>query len=412
MRLLHTSDWHLGQTLHNYDRSWEHQQFLDWLLAVLEAHEIDALLISGDIYDNANPSAATQRMFYRFLMDARQRVPHLNIVLIAGNHDSPGRLEAPAPFLESFDAYVVGSPQRGAEGNLRYEDLIVPLRDRHGETRAWCIAMPFLRVSDVPRVTTENDGYIEGITQAYAQAQAHALGLRQPGQAIIALGHCHMAGGQSSEHSERRVLIGGSEMLSSSLFSDHVAYVALGHLHLAQRVGGTEHIRYSGSPLPLSFAETGYKHQILKVELVGEGLNTVEPIHVPRAVPLLRIPEKHAPLAEVEAILSALELDPCEAHASPYLEVRVQLDGPEPALRARIESAISDKAVRLARIDTSTTRSEAATGTELKSLDDLGRLDPAQIFANAFTARFGSGPDDALLKAFTEIVSQPDEVTP
>ena len=108
MRILHTSDWHLGQTLHQFERGFEHTQFLSWLLDTLVSEQVVDLLIAGDVFDNTNPSAASQTQLYRFLTEARTQVPHLNFVMTAGNHDSPGRLEAPAHFLTLFDASVVG----------------------------------------------------------------------------------------------------------------------------------------------------------------------------------------------------------------------------------------------------------------------------------------------------------------
>jgi exonuclease SbcD len=408
MRLLHTSDWHLGQTLHGHERGWEHQQFLDWLIDVLVEHDIDALLISGDIFDNANPSAASQTQLYRFLTAARARVAHLNIVLIAGNHDSPGRLEAPAPFLNAFDAHVIGFVRRDAGGEIDLDRMVLPLRDRAGEIAAWCLAIPFLRLSDVPRLETQGDAYLEGIATLYRQAQQHAQTLRLPGQALIALGHCHMAGGQVSEQSERRIVIGGAEMLSSTLFDADIAYAALGHLHLAQKVGGQERIRYSGSPLPLSFAEIDYPHQVLKIELEGAQLRAVEPIGVPRAVPLLRVPKIAAPLDEVEAELNALDLPGCAPEAMPYLEVRVRLEQPEPGLRARIEAALAGKPVRLARIDARIAKPDAPAPEA--ALDDLGQLDPLAIFNSAFAARYGAAPPADLLAAFNEIFNATDEV--
>jgi DNA repair protein SbcD/Mre11 len=412
MRLLHTADWHLGQTLHNFDRSWEHQRFLDWLLETLAAREIDALLVCGDIFDSANPSAASQRLLYRFLMDARRRVPHLNVVLIAGNHDSPGRIEAPAPFLEAFDACAVGFVPRNTDGEVDPRRLVVPLRGRDGAVEVWCLAIPFLRLSDLPRVEGEGDAYLDGVGALYRRAQDEARAQRQPGQALVALGHCHMAGGQVSEWSERRIVVGGAEQLSSALFGPEIAYAALGHLHLAQQAGGAEHIRYSGSPLPLSFAEIDYPHQVLEVELAGERLAGVTPIPVPRAVPLLRVPKVAAPLAEVETALAALDVGEVAPEAMPYLEVRLRLDGPEPGLRARIEAALEAKPVRLARIDTASGRRPDAAGAPGVSLDDLGRLDPLAIFGSAYAAKYGEAPPEPLLAAFQEILAAPEEEAP
>ena len=141
MRLIHTSDWHLGQTLHNFERGYEHQAFLDWLLVTLDSEQAEALLISGDIFDTANPSAASQKQFYRFLQQAKARVPHLNIVIIAGNHDSPGRLEAPGPLLETLDATVIGFVPRLTDGSINLHKLVVPIKNKSGEVKAWCLAI-------------------------------------------------------------------------------------------------------------------------------------------------------------------------------------------------------------------------------------------------------------------------------
>ncbi|HNW78041.1 MAG TPA: exonuclease subunit SbcD, partial [Candidatus Competibacteraceae bacterium] len=183
MRLLHTSDWHLGQTLLDFDRSYEHQCFLDWLLDTLDNEQIDALLIAGDIFDNPNPSAAAQKQFYRFLSSAKQRLPHLHTVIIAGNHDSPGRLEAPAPLLDELDATPIGYITRDAEQRIELDRLVVPLRNRQGAIAAWCLAIPFLRPGDVPKIDTPGDAYLDGVRALYRQALDQALTRRQPDQA-------------------------------------------------------------------------------------------------------------------------------------------------------------------------------------------------------------------------------------
>ena len=138
MKLLHTSDWHLGQSLNQYDRNFEHTRFLAWLLDTLEAEKVEALVIAGDVFDSTNPSAASQAQLYQFLTQARQRVPHLGIVMTAGNHDSPGRMEAPAPFLSLLDASVVGQVGRSVDG-IDWDRIVVPLKNREGLVSAWCI---------------------------------------------------------------------------------------------------------------------------------------------------------------------------------------------------------------------------------------------------------------------------------
>ncbi len=401
MRFLHTSDWHLGQTLHSFERTYEHQRFLDWLLETIVAERIDALLIAGDVYDNANPSAASQKQLYRFLRQAKSAAPHLNIVIIAGNHDSPGRLEAPGPLLEEHEVSLVGNVQRDADGKIALERMVLPLKDRDGAVAAWCLAVPFLRQGDVPRVDGAADAYAEGIALLYRQVLALALEKRQPGQAIIALGHCHMTGSAQSADSERRIVIGGSDALSASMFGPEVAYAALGHLHLAQSVGQQPHLRYCGSPLPMSFSEIGYRHQVLRFDLDGERAVDITALPVPRTVDLLRVPAHPAPLDEVLAALQALP--PRSGDHPPYLEVRVRLDAPEPGLRARVEAALEGRHARLARIETSLP-ARADDAGETMSLDQLDKLRPDDIFRRLYRQKFDCDAPDEQLAAFTELM--------
>lgn len=407
MRLLHTSDWHLGQTLHNYDRAYEHQCFLDWLVETIVAEQADALLVAGDVFDNANPSAQAQRQLYRFVQQARARAPWLQVVIIAGNHDSPGRLEAPVPLLEVHGATVVGSVPRGAGGEIDLDRLLVPLADRSGAVKAWCMAVPFLRPGDVPRLVEPGDGidpYLQGVALLYRQAFERARSRCGDGQAILAMGHCHMVDGQASLDSERRIVIGGTDALPASMFDPAIAYAALGHLHLAQRVGQKEHLRYCGSPLPLSFSETDYQHQVLRIDLDGTRVREVAGIKVPRAVELLRVPAAPAPLGEVLAALEALSLPELPGHAWPYLEVRVLLERPEPGLRSQIEAALAGKPVRLAKIEPTRKVATAAPLEDAMTLDQLAQLKPDDIFRRLYQQRYGEEAPAEQLSAFTELM--------
>lgn len=406
MRLLHTSDWHLGQSLHNFERHYEHQRFLDWLLDAIVAEQADAVLIAGDVYDHANPPAASQKQLYQFLRRARERVPHLNLVIIAGNHDSPARLDAPGPLLEAHGTRVIGAVQRHADGSIDLESLVLPLTGSSGAVEAWCLAVPFLRPGDVPRGAAEDgaDPYLAGIALLYRQVFELAQQRCQPGQAIVAMGHCHMVDGQMSGDSERRIVIGGTEMLPAGIFAPGIAYAALGHLHLAQTVGQNAHIRYSGSPLPLSFAEVNYAHQVLRIDLDGAAVREIAVLPVPRAVELLRVPSKPAPLTQVLeelAALAPLELAP---EQQPLLEVRVLLEQPEPGLRARIEAALDGKPVRLAKIETSTAPRNGAIDQEVMTLDQLEKLKPDDIFRQLYLQRFGNEAPADQLSAFAELM--------
>ena len=408
MRLLHTSDWHLGQALHNFERTYEHQCFLDWLLDTIVAEQADALLIAGDIFDTSNPSAASQKQWYRFLQQARVRSPRLDIVVIAGNHDSPGRLEAPAPLLEAHGTTVIGHVLRGADGQIDIERLVVPLHGADGTVQAWCLAIPFLRPGDVPRLpdNTPGDPYLNGIALLYQQAYALAEARRTPGQAIVAMGHCHMVNGTASIESERRIVIGGTEALPATIFDPTLAYAALGHLHLAQRIGQQDKLRYCGSPLPLSFAEVGYQHQILRIDLADGAATAVQPLLIPRAVDLLRVPAAPAPLDEVLAALAALDLPERPLHEQPFVEVRVLLDAPEPGLRGRIEAALAGKPLRLAKIEPSRRAGVAGADTTMLSLAQLAQLQPDEVFQRLYQQRYGEAAPPEQMHALAELMRE------
>lgn len=405
MRLLHTSDWHLGQNFFGFSRQYEHQQFLDWLLLVLVEQQIDVLLIAGDIFDTANPPSSAQQQFYQFLCAAKLRTPHLQVVIIAGNHDSPTRLEVPMPFLAAFDMVVVGQVNRQQQ-HIDLEKFVIPLRNAQGQTEAWCLAIPFLRPSDVPRVENADDAYLEGIAALYAQVTELARSKKSEHQALIAMGHCHIVGGQVSHDSERKLVMGGVEMLSSTIFSADTAYVALGHLHFAQAIG-SEHIRYSGSPLPMSFSEINYPHQVVMIELTNGQLQNMTPLLVPRSVPLQRIPAVPQPIEQVLALLQDQDWPMTTPDdQQPYLQVRVLLDKPEPSLRSKIEQVLEDKGVRLVKIESTYKGREYNQEPSFLSLEDVQKIQPDDVFLRLYQQKYGNAPDTVLLALFRDLLNQ------
>ncbi|BAQ75013.1 exonuclease SbcD [Pseudomonas sp. Os17] len=400
LRLFHTSDWHLGQNLHGQERDFEHACFLEWLLRQLKHEQPDVLLIAGDIFDTVNPPVKAQERLYDFIVSAHEQQPALTVVMIAGNHDSGSRIELPAPLMRRLRTHALGRVLWLDDGQLDVERLLLPLPDASGAVRAWCLALPFLRPAEVTG-PQRGDDYLKGIAQVHEWLIAAANAKRQPGQALVAVSHAHMAGGSISEDSERSLIIGNAEALPASLFGADISYVALGHLHQPQKVNGEERIRYSGSPIPLSFSEIGYQHQILDVRLDGETLVSVEPRLIPRAVNLQRLGP--APLGEILDQLGELpDIDLlAEEQRQPWLEVRVRLDEPQPDLRQQVESALQGKAVRLVRIAAEYAgkggRDAQDSGAELIELDQLS---PEELFRRAWRDAYGNEVDDTTLKDF------------
>jgi len=403
MRLFHTSDWHLGQNLHGQERDFEHESFLRWLLARLIDRKPDVLLIAGDIFDTVNPPVKAQERLYDFIVSAHEQNPQLTIVMIAGNHDSGSRIELPAPLMRRLRTHALGRVLWLDDGVLDVERLLLPLTNPKGKVLGWCLALPFLRPAEVTGPTL-GDNYLRGIGQVHEKLIAAANEKRKKGQALIAISHAHMAGGSVSEDSERSLIIGNAEALPASLFGDTITYVALGHLHKPQKVNGEDRIRYSGSPIPLSFSEIGYQHQILEVDCEGGKLASVTPLLIPRAVNLQRIGP--APLAELLLQLKDLpEVDLlADIDRQPWLEVRVKLNEPQPDLRNQIESALENKAVRLVRIAAEYAGKGSRDGDDERDLIELDQLSPQELFSRAWLDNYGSEVDEQTLQDFATLL--------
>lgn len=401
IRILHTADWHLGQTFFGYDRTQEHEHFLDWLAGVLTKNKIDVLIVAGDVFDVSNPSAASQRMFYRFIHRVATENPRLQLVVVAGNHDSAARLESPLPLLQEMRTEIKGIVRK-QNGKIDYEHLLVELKNAAGEVEALCLAVPFLRQGDYPVVETEGNPYAEGVKELYARLLKYALKKRTDGQALVAVGHLLATGSEIAEkdHSER-IIIGGLESVSPESFPEQIVYTALGHIHKAQRVSGRENIRYAGSPLPMSFAEKHYHHGVVKVTLDEGWAVEIEKLEYTPLVRLLSIPATEAAAPdEVLDELRGLELP--EDEPMPYLEVKVKLSEPEPMLRQQVEEILEGKPVRLARI-VSFYRQAAEGSVEEEVLTaGLQEMNPLQIVKATFENSYQTEMPEELVNLFQE----------
>ena len=402
IRILHTADWHLGQTFFGYDRTQEHEHFLDWLAGVLTKNKIDVLIVAGDVFDVSNPSAASQRMFYRFIHRVTTENPRLQLGVVAGNHDSAARLESPLPLLQEMRTEIKGIVHK-QNGKIDYEHLLVELKNAAGEVEALCLAVPFLRQGDYPVVETEGNPYAEGVKELYARLLKYALKKRTDGQALVAVGHLLATGSEIAEkdHSER-IIIGGLESVSPESFPEQIVYTALGHIHKAQRVSGRENIRYAGSPLPMSFAEKHYHHGVVKVTLDEGWAVEIEKLEYTPLVRLLSIPATEAAAPdEVLDELRGLELP--EDEPMPYLEVKVKLSEPEPMLRQQVEEILEGKPVRLARI-VSFYRQAAEGSVEEEVLTaGLQEMNPLQIVKATFENSYQTEMPEELVNLFQEV---------
>lgn len=404
IKILHTADWHLGQSFFGYDRTGEHEAFLDWLAMQIREKEIDALLVAGDVFDVSNPSAVSQRMYYRFIHRITGENANLQIVIVAGNHDSAARLEAPSPLLQELRTEVKGVVRRKDDGEIDYDDLIVPLKNRVGEVEVLCMVVPFLRQGDYPVVETEGNPYAEGVRELYTRLLKRAWERRTENQSIVAVGHLQATGSEIAErdHSERTV-IGGLECVSPDAFAEQIAYTALGHIHKSQRVSGRENVRYAGSPLPMSFAERNYHHGVVIVTLAEGCVVEIERVECPLTVPMESVPKGEA--VPPDQVLEIVENLPEPAGEAPYLEVKVLLEEPEPMFPQQVSEALAGKRYRLARIVPVYRKAGGLTDVVDEWQSGLKEMEPLQIVQSTFERIYQTEMPEELVGLFQEVYS-------
>lgn len=388
MKIIHTGDWHLGQSLFGLDRYWEQEQFLDWLLAELEREKPDLLLVAGDIFDSPNPPARASALYYGFLAKLATSNHRPQVVIIAGNHDSASRLEAPRELLEQLDIQVRGVVRKTNDGNPAFNHLAIPIKS--GGT---CLAVPYLRQGDFSR----EGGYAEGIKAFYHDLVAH---ISEDVEPIIVMGHLHVLGGKVlPDDSSERAIIGGLEYVPEDTFSERIAYTALGHLHRPQRVGDRENVRYAGAPLPMSFTEENYRQGVLMVELGDEGIEvTTLPFTPPLELKTIGPLNKRSVLEEIGKLpdLDKGEELPMDA---PLLRVLVELQEPEPALRAELEESLSGKRARLVLAQPIYPQREGAI--EERSLEHLEQASELEVAQRAYKQLYG----EEMPKPMTELLA-------
>ncbi len=291
MKILHTSDWHLGRTLYGKKRYTEFQLFLDWMLQTIMLEKPDILLIAGDIFDTTTPSNKTQELYYQFLCNVSINTNCRHIVIIGGNHDSPTLLNAPGTILKQLKIHVVGKMMD------RIEDELLVLNDANDNIIALICAVPYLRDSDLRLVEDNESGkdksqkLVDGIKEHYTKIcdlairKREQLGTNIP---IIGLGHLFASGGKAGD-GVRELYIGTLAHFNAAEFPTGIDYLALGHLHIPQIVNNQEHIRYSGSPLAMGFGEVNQQKIILSIEFDKQYISQISSIAIPKFQELARI---------------------------------------------------------------------------------------------------------------------------
>ena len=328
----------------------------------------------------------------------------MQTLMIAGNHDSGYRIEQVEPFLDRFNAKAVGVIGKTAEQKLDLDKLLVPIYDAAQNIVAWCLTLPYLRSAEITGLNEHSSDNQSAVAYLHQQLIAEAKARKQPDQALILMSHAHMLGGETSD-SERPIVVGNEEALSTALFDEMIDYVALGHLHKPQQVG-QPHIRYSGSPIPLSFSELNYKHQVLEVRIDPLQADAqrfqYESLLIPRTVELLRI---RCELSELITELNQLPKDEiAEVCARHFLEIEYVSDAPPPIdLRQQIEQALPANRYRLLRIARRFQNSENSNLQQSKI--DLEPPTPEKLFLDLWE-KMGYQPDPEVSQDFLQLLAE------
>ncbi|MCP1437924.1 exonuclease SbcD [Erwinia persicina] len=315
MRLIHTADWHLGQFFYTKSRAPEHDAFLTWLVGQVEQHQVDAVIVAGDVFDTGSPPSYARELYNRFVVRLHQT--GCQLIILAGNHDSVAMLNESRELLACLNTRVIAAASEDPA------DQVLMLNQRDGQPGAVLCAIPFLRPRDITVSKAGQSGrekqqtLLEAITHHYQRSYAAAVQIRgELPLPIIATGHLTTMGVTKSD-AVRDIYIGTLDAFPAQAFPP-ADYIALGHIHRAQRIADTDHIRYSGSPIPLSFDELGRDKSVFLVDFADGQLQQVMPLTVPLFQPMQMI---KGSLEEIERQLR--EIQPPETGQKVWLDIEI-----------------------------------------------------------------------------------------
>ncbi len=403
MKILHTSDWHLGRSLYGRKRYDEFSAFLDWLARTIEDEDIDVLLVAGDVFDTGTPSNRAQALYYRFLGRISSSCCR-HVVVTAGNHDSPSFLNAPGELLKALNVYVIGSMTQTLE-----DEVIVLKKNPQVEQMeadnvdAIVCAVPYLRDKDVrsvePGETIDDRSrkLVKGIKEHYGHvvkiAQEKKDGITgksagtdpQTAIPIIAMGHLFTAGGKTVDHDGvRELYVGSLAHVHTDIFPLSIDYLALGHLHVPQSVGGLEHIRYSGSPIPMGYGEASQQKYVVILDFGSGKSNLNHDVTVKNKKPEIKLfpVPCFQQLVSIEGSLNHIheKIEELKSQkSSAWLEIEYTGKKIIANLQDILDEAIADSAMEILRIKNRRLMERVISSIrEDETLDDL---DAGDVFS-------------------------------
>lgn len=376
MRIIHTSDWHLGQFFINKSRLQEHQKFIAWLLQQVIEQNIDAVIIAGDVFDTGTPPSYARELFNQFVIGMNKI--NRQLIVLGGNHDSVSTLNESKDILAQLNTRVIASVSDAIE------EQVIELNDQYGQIGAILCAIPYLRPRDVLISKADESG------QQKQQALGQAIGdhyqkLYQVAEnkrnelestvPIIATGHLTAMGVKISE-SVRDIYIGSLEAFPANAFPA-ADYIALGHIHRPQIVAKSEHIRYCGSPIPLSFDELGSQKQVLIVEFSAGKLSSVKPLNIPLFQPMKVIKGDLENIEQQLLLLARNEDENKDAELATWLSIEVETQDYLNDLQQRMQGLSEDMNVEILQLRRVRKQQQRI---ERENKEVLAELNPSDVF--------------------------------
>lgn len=372
MKILHTADWHLGHRLHERSQQEEQLLFLAWIEDYIKTHAVDVLLISGDVFDTGVPSSQSLKMYYDFLVNLRGSTCE-HIVITGGNHDSPGTINAPKELLETLNIKVVG------KSTDAIEDEVFTLCT--GKESVIISAVPYLRDQDIRRAVEGetfdqvSDRYKQALINHYDKAAAYCTSIRKGKTPLIAMGHLFAVGGTISD-SEQNIYVGSLGHIGAEDFPKVFDYIALGHLHRPQIVGEKSHIRYSGSPVILSFSELNHDKKILVLNVEKDKIKEVEEVLIPKFREVLNV---NGMLEECITKLKSIETN--TYNLTPWIEVVINNEVNATVGYSDIYKAVEDLDLEVLKVTLKNQRNTIGIEQLTENTKHIKELSPLEVFS-------------------------------
>ena len=401
MKIIHTSDWHLGQEFYSYDRTEEHCAFFTQLNAIVKQEQPDALVVSGDIYHNATPSNAVMRMFVDQLDLIRNSCPTMSIVVIAGNHDSSSRIEVNRTLWGHLGVHIIGKLEKNTEG-IDLERLIIPIVGGDDTLKGYVVALPYISPNSYPLI--EPDTPRELRQHAFMTALAAKVEAINTQQVPVVLSaHMAIAGSDITGHNLTQ---GGMDYLNLSDLVVDYDYLALGHIHCPQFIHSSvptqQCARYSGSPIPVNFDER-YVHSVTLVEMTDHHSQPVtRTIPIENPWPLKTIPKDAVPFDEA---LHMLEEYPDDQLAYIRLHVKVADVAPQNALE-RATTAVAHKRCRFCCFKWEMPEQLLQKKRTFADVDQMKSHSPLEIAQLYYENKYGQELDPDLKEMLAHVISE------